>query len=355
VSDVFDQLLGQASAVRALRRHVQRPVHAYFLAGSAGAPFDEAARLFATALQCPENGCGHCESCVTGLRDSNADIITATRTGVSWSVDDLREIDRRARQRPLSVPHEIIIMHDVQLAIGSIAALLKTIEEPAPRAIFILTGEAHVPELTTIYSRCVEVALAPLSNEALVEMLVRDGASRDVADIAARAANGDIRRAKVLTNDPEVLTRLELWRSLPQHLDGSLHAAMRVVHELEESLKEALAPLKAIQEEEYQAMTAMAKAMGQRATLSKKEAEVIHRREQRKFVNEEVKFGLATLTSVYRARLHDVVQGDDALSQRQTAASLTALDALAVAHGRLATTLDMSLLLSDLVIELASL
>jgi DNA polymerase III subunit delta' len=355
VSDVFDQLLGQASAVRALRRHVQRPVHAYFLTGSAGAPFDEAARLFATALQCPENGCGHCESCVQSLRGSNADIVTAQRGGPRWSIGEIIEIDKAARLFPLSASHEIIIMHDAHLAAGNTAALLKTLEEPAARTIFILTGESNVPELSTIYSRCVEVALAPTPKEVIVELLVRDGVTQDLAEIVAHAAHGDVRRAKVLVNDPELFARLKLWRTLPQHLDGSLHAAMRVVHEIEESLEEALAPLKAMQEEEYQAMSAMAKAMGQRGNFSKSEMTVMHRREQRKFVNEEVKFGLATLTSVYRARLHEVVQGDDALSQRQTAASLTALDALAVAHGRLATTLDMSLLLSDLVIELASL
>ena len=56
---------------------------------------------FAAALQCPENGCGHCEICRLVLSDADADVYFAERAGLSWRIDELREADRVSRRRPL--------------------------------------------------------------------------------------------------------------------------------------------------------------------------------------------------------------------------------------------------------------
>jgi DNA polymerase-3 subunit delta' len=293
--------------------------------------------------------------CVTTIRGTNPDVVVPVRGGVHWSVEDISDMGVKAMQRPLQSKYQIIIFEGAELAITAIPALLKIIEEPPTKTIFIVTGEANVSELDTIYSRCVTVHLAALSREALVATLVSEGASTADAELAADAANGDLRRARVLMRDDDVARRVALWRGVPDEVNGELSVSMATVRTLLAAIDEALAPLITVQDEEYQQLVTRAKAMGLRPEMSKKEADVVHKREQRKFRDEEFRFGLAALTGVYRERLHSSVESDDSLSRARVATSSRAIDAVAQAHRRLDTNLDYEALLADLVMELASL
>ena len=72
MTDVFETLVGQESAVAAMRQFVKAPVHAYLFSGPVGSSLHDAVVAFAAALQCPDNGCGHCESCRLVLSDADA-------------------------------------------------------------------------------------------------------------------------------------------------------------------------------------------------------------------------------------------------------------------------------------------
>ena len=74
MTDVFDALVGQESAVAAMRQYVKAPVHAYLLSGPVGSSLHDAALTFAAALQCPRNGCGECETCRLVLSEGDADV-----------------------------------------------------------------------------------------------------------------------------------------------------------------------------------------------------------------------------------------------------------------------------------------
>ncbi len=355
--DVLDRLVGQASAAEQVRHHVRRPVHAYLLVGPPGVDLHEAAAAMA-GLQCPDHGCGACESCRRVLSGNDPDVYVAERAGVSWRVDELREAERVARRRPLGAGYQIVIIEDIELSVAggatTAATLLKSLEEPPERTIFLLTARDLPAALETIVSRCVVIRWRALSPDSLVGALEAEGADPGVARAAAAAANGDLRRARVLVRDPALAERLEGWRGIPARLRGELSAVLGLVDEIERGLDAAMAPLVAWQTAETERRRADEKAVGARVT-PRREVEASQRREQRRFRVEEIAWGLRVLSEVYRDRLVEALE--DPAGPRGTArarSSLAALEVVAETHRRLATSMDEVLMLSDLLICLAT-
>jgi len=212
MTDVLDALVGQETAVAAMRQYVKAPVHAYLISGPVGSSLHDAVLTFAAALQCPQNGCGTCETCRLVLSDADADVYFAERAGLSWRIDELREADRVSRRRPLGSGYQIVVIEDVELtttgASPSAAALLKSLEETPSRTIFLLSAEDVPSALDTIASRCVELKLKGLSEEDIAEVLIREGATALAARAAASAANGNLRRARILGRDDELAQRI---------------------------------------------------------------------------------------------------------------------------------------------------
>jgi len=360
--DVFDALVGQEQAAAAMRAHVRSPVHAYLFTGPAGSSLHDALVAFAAGLQCPENGCGHCEACRLVLEGQDTDVYFAERAGVSWRVDDLREADRVSRRRPLSHGYQIVVIEDVDLTTTgtspSAAALLKSLEEPPGRTIFLLSAEDLPEALETIASRCVHIKLRSVSESDLVAILVRDGRDEPSARLAAAAANGNLRRARILVRDPGLATRMNAWRTVPDRLTGTAAASAALAGEIAASLDHAMAPLAQLQEDELEHRVRDAKEIGQRSLANRKELEAQFKREQRRFRIDELRFGLSTLTEVYRERLYqslESVQEGDARSEYRVGASLVALDVLATTNERLSSNIDESLLLNDLMLSLMTL
>jgi DNA polymerase-3 subunit delta' len=360
VTDVFSSLLGQDRAVAALREYVRHPVHAYLLHGPAGSSVHDAALCLAAALECPDRGCGTCDVCRRVLAGTEPDVHVAERSGVNWRVDDLREVDRISRRRPLGGGYQIIILEDIDKTVGgatpSAPALLKSLEEPPAKTIYILTAEELPEELVTIESRCVSVPFVGLATRDIEALLVSDGASAEAAATAARAAQGNLRRARILVADEALGQRLALWRGVPDALHGTAASAAEVATAIAAALDEGQAPLVALQERELADLVAQAKEAGQRSVANRKDIETQFKREQRRFRNEELRFGLSALTGVYRDRLGEALaeleRSEDATARHRVAVTLEALDILVEANARLATNLDETLLLHDLFLSL---
>jgi DNA polymerase-3 subunit delta' len=362
VSDVFDHLVGQEHAATALRQYAVAPVHAYLFTGPLGTSVHDALVCFAAALQCHEHGCGECATCRRVLREQDADVHLAERSGLTWRVDELRELERVARRRPLGDGYQIIIIEDVELTVSgpspSAAALLKSLEEPPGRTIYLL-GASEVPAaLATIASRCVEVKLRALGTHDLATILAREGVEAGLAASAAAAAGGNLRRARVLARDPALGSRVAAWRAIPERLKGTPASSSEVAREVASSLDDAVAPLSALQDDEWTRRVDEAREFGQRTVGSRREMDTRFKREQRRFRVDETRFGLSALTDVYRARLLESLEAErdgDVRARTRVAGALGALDALAEANARLASNLDESLLLHDLMLRLAEL
>lgn len=357
--DVFDGLVGQHQAVSAMRQFAKGPVHAYLIAGPVGSSLHDAALAFAAALQCPDNGCGNCESCRLVMSEHDPDVYFAERSGVSWRIDELREAERVGRRRPLGEGYQIIVIEEIELsttgASPSAPALLKSLEEPPSRTIYLLTAENVPTELGTIVSRCVEMKLKSLNEVDVREVLVREGADQASAQVAANAANGNVRRARVLVRDTALVQRIERWRSVPARLNGTPAMSSVLATEISGALDDAMAPLQELQEEELARRVLDAREMGQRSVANRREIEAQFKREQRRFRIDELRFGLTALTSVYRERLADnltFVGHDDATSEYRVGTSIRAIEAVAEASRRLSSNVDETLLLNDLMLSL---
>lgn len=357
VSDVFSRLVGQARAAQKMRHYVASPVHAYLFRGPAGSNLHDAALVFAAALQCPENGCGACDVCRQVLEGHEADTTTMERQGLSWRIEEIHEAERISRRRPLRDGYQIVILEDIELAAGAgtntVPALLKTLEEPPTRTIFLLTASEVTDDLATIVSRCVDVMLAPLSEEDVTAVLLSEGASPEAALLAAQSAMGSVARARVLVRDPALRDRLALWRSLPDRLNGSGHAATAAAAEITAAITAAEAPLVELQKEEMARLAADAKALGLRAVPRRKEIEADHKRALRRLYVEEVRFGLLALSAIYRNQVVANAGDTDTTSRQRAVSALTALEIINETFQRVATNVNDSLLLLDLLLGLS--
>jgi len=237
MTDVFDALVGQESAVTAMRQYVKAPVHAYLLSGPVGSSLHDTVLTFAAALQCPSNGCGECETCRLVTSEGDADVYFAERAGLSWRIDELREADRVSRRRPLGAGYQIVIIEDVELtttgASPSAPALLKSLEETPSRTIFLLTAEDVPPALDTIASRCVELKLKGLSEEAIAEVLIREGATALAARAAASAASAPFDASLAIrigpANAPRAISASRAMATLPPLLAAIMNPSGRNV------------------------------------------------------------------------------------------------------------------------------
>ncbi len=357
VTDVFDALVGQERAASSMRQFVKNPVHAFLISGPVGSSLHDTALVFAAALQCSANGCGTCETCRLVLSGTDSDVYVAERAGLSWRIDELREADRISRRRPLGAGYQIVIIEDVELtttgASPSAAALLKSLEETPTRTVFLLTAEDVPPALDTVVSRCVEIKLKGLGDDALEALLVREGADVFAARSAAAAANGNLRRARVLVRDEDLTQRIAQWRTVPERLNGTPAASAVVATEIVRALDDAIAPLQKMQEEELELRSRESREMGQRSLANRKDIEAQFKREQRRFRIDELRFGLTALTNVYRDRMADsLADVNDARSAYRAGASIKAITVVAEASRRLTSNIDENLLLNDLMLSL---
>lgn len=356
MSDVFDFILGQDRAVVALRHHARRPVHAYLFSGPAGAGVREGVRAFSAALQCPDFGCGQCEACRLALADADADIAILEREGTQWRVSEMQRAEQLARRQPLGSGYTIVVIEEVELALQSAATLLKILEEPPRRTVFLLTADLLPPSMSTVLSRCVEIPFAPITEDVIADYLVRAGVEAVAARAAADASGGDLRRAQVLARDEALATRLAAWQGVPDRLNGVSARAGEIVSELQHAVDAALAPLVAFQDEEMERLSANAREMGLRSLPHRREIEDRFKREQRRFRRDDLRFGLSALARVYRERMVVGLEQSDESETRGrvlAAASITSIELIDDAARALASNADESLVLGHLLLELS--
>ncbi|HUZ26606.1 MAG TPA: DNA polymerase III subunit delta' [Streptosporangiaceae bacterium] len=214
----FDQLVGQEAVVAQLRRAVAAAsdpdarlsgmTHAWLFTGPPGSGRSVAARDFAAALLCDRQGCGECPACRQVAVGSHADLLLVRPDGLSYGVRQTRDLVLKAATAPVSGHWRVVLFEDADRATEQAAnALLKAIEEPAPRTVWLLCAPYADDLPTTIRSRCRLVNLRTPPTAAVAEVLQREGISADRALAAAQAAQGHIGRARRLATDPEAARR----------------------------------------------------------------------------------------------------------------------------------------------------
>lgn len=212
---VWDDLVGQEPTIGTLSRAVSDEAamtHAWLFTGPPGSGRSTAARAFAAALQCPEGGCGRCRECRTALDGSHADVKVVATEGLSIKVAEARALVQEAALRPSVGRWRIIIIEDAdRLTAYTDApadALLKALEEPTPRTVWMLCAPSLEDVIVTIRSRSRHVRLRTPPAAAVAELLTRrDGVDPAMALYAARAAQSHIGLARRLARDEQARIR----------------------------------------------------------------------------------------------------------------------------------------------------
>ncbi|MFM9048676.1 MAG: DNA polymerase III subunit delta' [Actinomycetota bacterium] len=221
----WDALVGQDAAVDELSRAAQAAAlgakagqgmtHAWLITGPPGSGRSTAAAAFASALQCPDLGCGMCAICRGARTGTHPDVEIVRSETLSYSTDDARELIARSSIVPANAPWHVVIVEDADRFTDQAAnVLLKVLEEPPPHLVWILCAPSPEDVLPTIRSRVRAVTLrTPSTSEVAVALQERYGIDPAMAAFAARASQGHIGRARALATDEGArLRRQEILR-----------------------------------------------------------------------------------------------------------------------------------------------
>jgi DNA polymerase III subunit delta' len=245
LSGVWTDLIGQEQVVATLQRAVSATesdgsaramTHAWLITGPPGSGRSNAARAFAAALQCRIGGCGECNACTTALAGSHPDVTVIRTEQLSIGVDQVRELVRRAAMSPTLGRFQVLVVEDAdRITERGADALLKSIEEPPARTVWLLCAPNAEDLVATVRSRCRRVELCTPSTAAITELLQRrDGIDEVTARFAARVAQGHIGRARALARSDAARQRRAEVLALPSTLT-SLGACLRAAGELVET------------------------------------------------------------------------------------------------------------------------
>jgi len=224
---VFDNLVGQEHVVEIIKNAVaatdtQSMTHAWVFTGPPGSGRSSAAVAFAQALVCSDNGCGSCNACKSAANGAHPDVEVIRTEGLSIKIDEVRELLARVAWAPSMGGWRVVVMEDADRLTESAAnALLKAIEEPGNRTVWLLCAPTLHDVLPTIRSRCRHMQLVTPSTSAVAHVLQnRDGISPQMADFAARVSQGHIGRARYLANNESVRNTRTTIMKLPLTLNG---------------------------------------------------------------------------------------------------------------------------------------
>lgn len=239
---VWDDLVGQRPVITSLQRAAggDGMTHAWLFTGPPGSGRSNAAVAFAAALQCETGtGCGHCKSCHTVMAGSHADVRIVRTEKLSIGVDEVRDLVRRAGLAPAGERWSIMIVEDSdRLTEQACNALLKAIEEPTARTVWLLCAPTVEDVLPTIRSRCRLVTLSTPPADEVAAFLVRTlGVGPELAASAARASQGHIGRARALARDEETRLRRRQVVQIPARLT-SVGACMQAATNVSEIAKD---------------------------------------------------------------------------------------------------------------------
>lgn len=249
---VWADLIGQERSVAVLQRAVAGQAHAmshaWLFTGPPGSGRSNAARAFAAALQCERGGCGECTACRTSLSGAHPDVTLVRTELLSIGVDEVRELVRRASMSPTLGRYQVLVIEDADRVTERGAdALLKSIEEPAPRTVWILCAPTADDVVATIRSRCRLLTLQTPTIDAVSRLLQsRDGIEPELAAYAARAAQGHVGRARALARNEAARNRRSAILQIPfqlRDLAACLQAADTLVKTAAEESAAATADL----------------------------------------------------------------------------------------------------------------
>jgi DNA polymerase-3 subunit delta' len=305
---VYDELIGQKHIVETLTAAVtaasngeesQEMTHAWIFTGPPGSGRSSAAIAFAQALVCKSNGCGKCNECMTAKSGAHPDVEIIKSEGLSIKIDEIRELLTRTAWAPSMGGWRVVVMEDADRLTESAAnALLKAIEEPGLRTVWLLCAPTLHDILPTIRSRCRHIQLHTPSNEEVSKFLIdKHLIAPKMADFAARVSQGHIGRARHLATNEDVRNRRHAILSIPSQLNSvsSAYASAAKLVELANAESDAIS--EALDEKEYEELST---ALGKGSGKALKELEKEQKSRATRITRDTLDGALLDLATFYR-------------------------------------------------------
>src|SRR5690625_4122365 len=221
---VWQSLAGQQAVIAQLSRPetIKAPAHAWLFTGPPGSGRSLAARAFAQTLQCEQSdlndrGCGQCQACITIAAGTHADVNIVTTEKVQYAIEDVRDLVTDAYDRPSTGRWRIIIIEDAdRMTERATNVLLKAIEEPPERTIWMLSAPSPADVLVTIRSRTRHMNLVIPTVDDVAQLLTsRDGIEPQLAQHCARASQSHVGVARWLARSSEARERRDMIVHVP--------------------------------------------------------------------------------------------------------------------------------------------
>ena len=258
--DFWYELAGQPEAVAQIRRAVAERetgvFHSWLITGPPGSGRSVLAEAFAAALQCVDEGCGTCHSCILAKAGTHPDITVLTTEKVQIAIAEVRDLVASSSFGASTGRFRIMIIEDAdRMAPLAANVLLKALEEPPANTIWILCAPSEVDMLPTIRSRVRKVVLKVPSVEDVAKLLVeRDGVEPKLAVLAAAEAQSHIGMARRLATSKEARDRRHEYLQAALSIFNVTDAVRTSDTWLDLAKKDALALTKERDEEERQTL-----------------------------------------------------------------------------------------------------
>ena len=305
---VYDELIGQAHVVQILQAAVtasasgeesQEMTHAWIFTGPPGSGRSSAAIAFAQALICKNQGCNKCNDCITAKSGSHPDVEIMRSEGLSIKIDEIRELLTRTSWSPAMGGWRVVVMEDADRLTESAAnALLKAIEEPGLRTVWLLCAPTLHDILPTIRSRCRHIQLHTPGNSEVAKFLIeRHQIAPKMADFAARVSQGHIGRARHLATNEEVRNRRNAILAIPGQLTSIANAYKQAQKLVDLANAESAAITEALDEKEYEELST---ALGKGSGKALKELEKEQKSRATRITRDTLDGALLDLATYYR-------------------------------------------------------
>jgi DNA polymerase-3 subunit delta' len=222
MADMGWKIAGHEWAADMLRQHISggNLRHAYLFSGPNGVGRRTLALRFAQAVNCaqppaPGEACGNCTTCrqIEQMQYPDLSIVQPEEAGAVLKVKQIRELQHTLSLSPYGEGYRIALLLDFEAANANAQnALLKTLEEPNPRVLLLLTADDPENLLPTISSRCEILRLRPMAVDELASVLEsEENITKDKAQLIAHISAGRTGYAKQLAGDVEMLERRKQW------------------------------------------------------------------------------------------------------------------------------------------------